>query len=169
MRTRVQTIPAFGSSYVGAEEDRLESVRRWARLMDSQFAIPGTNIRFGIDPLLGLFLPGLGSVASSVVSLAMISTMAKHGASRHLIVRMLINVFIDTVLGSVPLIGNVFDFVFRANDRNIELLRRHYEEGLYQGSGNGLIAAILIGLAAAAGLIVWGTVAAVEAMWHLVH
>lgn len=166
MRTRVQTIPAFGASYFGAEGDRLASVRRWARLMDSQFVIPGTNIRFGLDPLVGLFLPGLGSVASSVVSLALISTMSKHGASRHLIIRMLLNVFLDTVVGAIPLIGNIFDFVYRANDRNVELLRQHYEEGRYQGSGNGLIAVLLGGLAVAAGLIVWGTVVAIEFVWH---
>lgn len=166
MRTRVITIPSYGSARQEHEptqqkpvDDRLANVRLLAQLMDSRFTIPGTNIRFGLDPLIGLFLPGVGSVASSVVSLALISTMARYGASRHLIIRMLLNVLLDTTLGAIPLLGSVFDVFYRANDRNIELLRQHYDEGRYQGSGAGLIAMLLAVLAVVCGLIVWGCVA----------
>lgn len=166
MRTRVITIPSYGSARHEHEptqqkpvDDRLANVRLLAQLMDSRFTIPGTNIRFGLDPLIGLFLPGVGSVASSVVSLALISTMARYGASRHLIIRMLLNVLLDTTLGAIPLLGSVFDVFYRANDRNIELLRQHYDEGRYQGNGAGLIAMLLAVLAVVCGLIVWGCVA----------
>jgi hypothetical protein len=155
MRAVIQTIAAFHDH---TASDRLRHVRRVAHWMDSEFEIPGTSFRFGLDPLLGLLLPGVGSVASSMVSLALIGTMMQYGASGHVLVRMLINVLIDTVVGSIPLVGNVFDFVYKANDKNVELLRRHYEEGRYQGSGRGLIAALLVAIMAAGGLIIWGTV-----------
>lgn len=166
MRRRIATIPAYGpSSYVDENDDRLGLVRNVARLMDSKFQIPGTNIRYGLDPLIGLFLPGLGSVAASVVSLALVSTMARHGASRHLIIRMLLNVLLDTTVGAIPIAGSVFDVFYRANDRNIELLRRHYDEGRYQGSGAWLLAGLLVALAAVCGLIVWGVVAVFKALF----
>ena len=168
MRTRVKTIPAYGFSYE-LDTDRLAMVRRWSRLMDSEFNFPGTKFRFGVDPLIGLFLPGLGSVASSIVSLALISTMRKHGASGHVVVRMLLNVFLDTTVGAIPLLGNVFDFYYRANNRNVELLRLHYEEGKYQGSGRGLIVALVVGIIAVCGLLVWGTIAMFETIWHAIH
>jgi NAD/NADP transhydrogenase beta subunit len=160
MRQRVITIPSYGSArHETSGEDRLAHVRTLAQLMDSRFTIPGTNIRFGLDPLIGLFLPGIGSIASSVVSLALISTMAKYGASRHLVIRMLLNVLLDTTIGAIPLLGSVFDVFYRANDRNFELLRRHYDEGRYQGSGAGLIAIVLTVLAIVCALIVWGFIA----------
>ena len=165
MRTRVKTIPAFGFSYE-LDTDRLARVRRWSRLMDSQFQFPGTKFKFGIDPLIGLFVPGLGSVASSVVSLALISTMMNHGASGHVLVRMLLNVLLDTTVGAIPILGNVFDFYYRANDRNVELLRLHYEEGRYQGSGRGLIAVLVVAIVAVTGLALWGAIALFEAIWH---
>ena len=163
MRRRIMTVPAYGrSTFADDAPDRLALVRNVARLMDSRFTIPGTNIRFGLDPLIGLFLPGLGSVASSLVSLALISTMARHGASRHLVIRMLLNVLLDTTVGAIPLAGSVFDVFYRANDRNVELLRRHYDEGRYQGSGAWLIATLLGGFALVCGLIIWGVVAVID-------
>jgi hypothetical protein len=168
MRTRVQTLPAFGRSYSG-RTDRMAEIRRWSRLLDSQFTFPGTNFKFGLDPLIGLFLPGLGSVGTAIMSLVLISTMRKHGASGHVVVRMLLNVALDTVVGAIPILGNIFDFTFRANDRNVELLRQHYEEGRHQGSGKGLIAAVVAGFLAVCGLIVWGVVAMIAWLWHAVQ
>jgi hypothetical protein len=168
MRSRLHTIPAYGYS-AELDTDRLAAVRRWSKLLDSQFQIPGTNFRFGLDPLVGLFLPGVGGVASSIVSLMLISTMMKHGASRNVLVRMLLNVLLDTTVGAIPILGNIFDFAFRANDRNVELLRRHYDEGKYQGSGWGLIIAVLGGIVVVCGLLLWGAVALVEAVWHAIR
>jgi hypothetical protein len=133
---------------------------RWldelARLMDAKFRIPGTRFRFGLDPILGL-LPGLGDAASFAVSGGLLLAMIRYGASRKVIILMLLNVLLDTTLGSIPIIGNIFDFFYKANIRNLSLLKAHYEEGKYQGSGNGilfLVAAILIGFLI---LMLWGT------------
>lgn len=121
----------------------LKWVNRISRLMDSKFTLPGTNIRFGVDPIIGL-IPGVGDLGSYGVSLALIYTMRKHGASNLLITRMLINASIDAVIGAIPILGAIFDFWFKANTRNAKLLQEYYEEGKHQGSGKGLIAVILV-------------------------
>ena len=122
---------------------RLKWVDRVSRVMDSKFVIPGTSIRFGIDPIIGL-IPGIGDLGSYGISLALIYTMYQHGASGMLIARMLINASLDAIFGSIPILGSLFDFWFKANDRNVKLLREHYEEGKHSGSGKGLIALVLI-------------------------
>ncbi|WP_258099434.1 DUF4112 domain-containing protein [Marinoscillum pacificum] len=122
---------------------RLKWVDRVSRVMDSKFVIPGTSIRFGIDPIIGL-IPGIGDLGSYGISLALIYTMYQHGASGMLIARMLINASLDAIFGSIPILGSLFDFWFKANDRNVKLLREHYEEGKHTGSGKGLIAIVLI-------------------------
>jgi hypothetical protein len=122
-------------------------VERISRLLDSQFRIPGTNWRFGLDPLIGL-IPVLGDLSSFAISGMLLTTMARNGVSRKVLFLMAGNLLIDTVLGSIPFIGNIFDFTYQANQRNIRLLQRHYQEGKYQGSGVGLVFGVLIGLAA---------------------
>jgi hypothetical protein len=95
-----------------------------ARILDDVFQIPGTNIRFGLDPLIGL-IPGVGDVISATLSSYMIWRAHKLGASRLTLLRMAGNVAVDTVLGAIPVLGDIFDVQFRANRRNLDLLRRH--------------------------------------------
>ncbi len=125
---------------------RLKWVERIAYLFDDQFRIPGTNFRFGLDPLINLF-PVAGDAAGMMVSAALLITMARNGASRKVIILMMLNVMIDGLIGAIPLIGQVFDFYYKANLRNINLLKQHYEEGRHQGNGNGVIAMIVVVLA----------------------
>ena len=146
-------------------DERLRWVERVARLMDSQFQLPGTQFRFGLDPLLGL-LPVVGDLSTTLVSVALLLTMLRHGASGAVVVRMALNILIDTVLGGIPLIGNVFDFAYKSNERNVALLRRHYAEGRHLGSGKGLVALVLLGLLVVLGLVIWGSVALLQATWH---
>lgn len=146
-------------------DERLRWVEHVARLMDSQFRLPGTRFRFGLDPLLGL-LPVVGDLSSTIVSVALLLTMMRHGASGAVVVRMGLNILIDTVVGAIPLIGNVFDFAYKSNERNVTLLRRHYAEGRHTGSGRGLVALVLLGLLAVLGLVVWGGVALAHALWQ---
>ena len=103
------------------EEDirRLESI---ADLLDSRFRIPGTEIRFGLDALLGL-IPGLGDSISVLPALYLMMEAKKPGASKFLLTRMGMNVGIDWLVGSIPLLGDIFDVGFKANRRNIKLLR----------------------------------------------
>jgi hypothetical protein len=70
------------------------------------------------------------------------------------------------VVGGIPILGNVFDFAYKSNERNVALLRRHYAEGRHSGSGRGLILVLLLVLAAVVGLVGWGSVALLRWAWH---
>lgn len=144
-------------------DERLRWVERIARLMDSQFRLPGTRFRFGLDPLLGL-VPIVGDLSTTVVSIALLLTMLRHGASGAIVVRMALNILIDTVVGAIPILGNVFDFAYKSNERNVALLRRHYAEGRHTGSGKGLVA-LLLAFLVVSGLVAWGSVALIHWAW----
>lgn len=116
-------------------------LRRLAKLLDSQFSIG--NFRFGLDPLLGL-IPGLGDFIALIMSGGILALAAKHGASRKLLILMALNALADALIGSIPVLGQIFDFFFKANNRNVRLLEKYYEQGKYQGTGKGVIAAIII-------------------------
>jgi hypothetical protein len=146
-------------------DERLRWVAGIARLMDSQFRLPGTGFRFGLDPLLGL-LPIVGDLSSTAVSVALLLTMLRHGASGAVVVRMALNILIDTVVGAIPIVGNVFDFAYKSNERNVALLRRHYAEGRHGGSGRGLVALLLLGFLVVFGLVTWGSITLLQGLWH---
>lgn len=122
----------------------LKWVEQLSYLLDEKFRLPGTNFRFGLDPILNL-IPYAGSFTGLILSAALVLTMARHGASSRIVTLMAINVFLDATIGSIPIIGQIFDFFYKANTRNIQLLREHYYEGRHQGSGkNILVVAILV-------------------------
>jgi len=142
---------------VSDDTKKLRWVESISHLMDSQFRLPGTRFRFGLDPILGL-VPFLGDISTFAVSSALVLTMARHGASRHLVIRMVVNIILDLIIGSIPLLGAIFDFGFKANDRNVRMLKAHYHEGKYQGSGNGFLAVVIIVLVLAFALVMFGLV-----------
>lgn len=114
-----------------------------AKLMDAQFKIPGTNIRFGLDALIGL-VPGAGDFATFLVSGYMMLTLAKNGASGFVLARMAVNVLIDSLIGAIPLLGDIFDVAFRANTRNMKLMHEHFVEGRHRGSAWKIIIPVLV-------------------------
>jgi hypothetical protein len=127
-----------------AEKPGMTLIKRLVYLLDEQFRLPGTNFRFGLDPLMNLF-PVVGDMTGFVISAGLLLAMAKKGASNKLVVLMSINIFLDAIIGGIPLIGQVFDFFFKANSRNLRLIKEHYVEGKHNGSGkNTLILAIII-------------------------
>jgi hypothetical protein len=99
-------------------EQRLQRV---AWLLDAAFPIPGTQQRFGFDALIGL-IPGLGDTIGALLSTYIIVEAARRGASVWTVTRMLGNVAVETVIGAIPLLGDLFDVVFKANMRNLALL-----------------------------------------------
>ncbi|MEQ8395687.1 DUF4112 domain-containing protein [Thalassobaculum sp.] len=105
-------------------EKRLADIELLTRLLDDRFRIPGTSIRFGLDGVVGL-VPGLGDAASMLASLYIIYRARGLGASNPVILRMIGNVLIDTAVGAVPVLGDLFDVAFKANRRNLTLLHRH--------------------------------------------
>ena len=116
--------PAFDFTRPRSRAERIARLDALASLLDPAFIVPGTNIRFGVDALIGL-VPGIGDVVTTLMSLYIVQEARALGAPRHLIARMLVNVALDGVVGAVPLLGDAFDVMWRANRRNMALLQRH--------------------------------------------
>lgn len=148
-----------GGALPGADPRALARVRRLATLLDAAVGIPGTRLRFGLDSLLGL-IPGGGDVAGALLSGGVVLAAARLGATPSLLLRMLGNVALDALLGTVPVAGDLFDVAWKANMRNVRLLERHLDdpEGARRGSralvvaaGAGVAVVILLVLAAVVG------------------
>ncbi|WP_223815294.1 DUF4112 domain-containing protein [Sphingobacterium litopenaei] len=116
-------------------------IERMSTLLDNKFSIGG--FRFGLDPLLNL-IPYAGQFVAFGMSLALVVVMLRNGAGSKVAVKMLLNVLLDAILGSIPLIGYAFDFFNKANKKNVKLLREHYFEGKHQGSAKGLLITLFI-------------------------
>lgn len=134
----------------------LKWVDKITHLMDSKFRVPGTQFRFGLDPILGL-VPGLGDATSLAVSGSLIYYMAKYGASRKLVFMMVGNVLLDATIGSIPILGNIFDFTYKANQRNVRMLKRYHQEGKYRGSGKGVLVSVIVVFIGLVSLVLYGT------------
>jgi hypothetical protein len=106
-----------------ATSKNIESARALARVLDSAIGIPGTKLRVGLDALLGL-IPGAGDAVGAALSGYIILAAARAGASRPVLLRMVGNVVVDTVIGAIPVLGDLFDVAFRSNTRNVALLER---------------------------------------------
>jgi hypothetical protein len=136
-----------------------------ARLMDDIFVIPGTQIRFGLDPILGL-LPAFGATASAGVSLVLIGLSARRGVPRIVLAHMATNVLINAALDAVPVVGDVASIFYRSNARNYELLQKHAGKARASTAGDwlfllGLLAAVLL----VVGLMIAGSVALFRFVW----
>ncbi len=105
------------------EKTEIQRLRDLARIMDAAVRVPGTNVRFGLDALIGL-IPGFGDVAGGLTTTYTILAARRLGAPGSVLVRMVWNVLIDAVVGAVPLLGDLFDIGFKANIRNVQLLDR---------------------------------------------
>ena len=104
-------------------EQRLKRLEAIAKLLDVAFILPGTNIRYGIDGIIGL-IPVVGDIIATALSLWLVREARALGAPWHVTARMLGNVAIQGVVGTVPVAGDAFDVLFRANIRNVRMLRR---------------------------------------------
>ena len=104
-------------------EQRLARLDAVAKLLDIAFIVPGTNIRYGIDGIIGL-IPVIGDIIATALSLWLVREARALGAPWYVTMRMLGNVAVQGVVGAVPVAGDAFDVLFRANIRNVRLLRR---------------------------------------------
>jgi Domain of unknown function (DUF4112) len=105
---------------------RIARIDALATLLDTALVIPGTGVRFGLDALIGFF-PVVGDTITTTLSLFIVHEAYQLGAPAHVIARMLGNVVLDGVLGAVPLVGDAFDVLWRANRRNVRLLMEWLE------------------------------------------
>lgn len=103
-------------------------LRWWADLLDSRFVIPGTNIRFGVDPILSL-IPGVGDLASPAFTVMLLIKGLERNVPRIVLARMVINALVDAAIGIIPIAGNIGDIFWRANLRNLALLERYAGAG----------------------------------------
>lgn len=116
-------------------------VERVSYILDNRFNIGG--FRFGLDPLLNL-IPYVGQFIAFGTSILLVLVMLRNGVGSKVAVKMLLNVIYDAFFGSIPIVGQVFDFFNKANQKNIILLREHYFEDKHQGSAKKLLISIFV-------------------------
>ena len=122
----------------------LKRLRRLSHLLDNAIPIPGTRYRIGLDPLLGL-LPGGGDFLGAALSLYIMLESSRLGVPRSILVQMVTNILFDTVSGTVPVLGDLFDVAWKANSKNIALLENHLDIPQSGKKADGLFLALLIG------------------------
>jgi uncharacterized membrane protein len=146
---------------------KLKRMRQLSQLLDGAIVIPGTKQRIGIDPILGL-IPGGGDTVSAALSGYIIVEAARMGLPRKALIQMVLNLAVDTVVGSVPVVGDIFDVVSKANLRNMQIVESHVQAPLVRTKPDRLfIGLLIIGLvtfALAVGVI---TVAIWNFIWNL--
>jgi hypothetical protein len=106
--------------------DRIERLRRITWWMDEGLRIPGTSIRIGLDPIIGL-IPGAGDAVGAILAGTIVVEAARTGISRFTLIRMAGNIALDSAIGAVPLVGDLFDAGWKANTKNLALLQRHLD------------------------------------------
>jgi hypothetical protein len=135
-------------------ERELTRLRAITRVMDEAIGIPGTRFRIGLDGLLGLF-PGIGDALSAGIAGYAILAAARLGAPRSVLARMAGNVVVDTLVGAIPVLGDLFDFGFKANRRNLRTLEQFVATPEHtRKSSRAVIAAVVVGLIAALVVVV---------------
>jgi hypothetical protein len=113
----------------------LSWLRWWADLLDSRFRVPGTRVRFGIDPILSL-VPGLGDLASPAYTLLLLVQGLRQRVPKVVIARMILNALVDALIGIIPIAGTVGDIFWRANTANLALVERHARPGRASSRGD---------------------------------
>jgi hypothetical protein len=134
----------------GSNDRALVALRKWAVLLDSAFRVPGTQMRFGLDPIVGL-LPGAGDLVTGFFSVMILLHSVRLRIPKVVIARIVLNTGLDLLVGAVPLLGDLFDAGFKANLRNLRLLERHAQRAVKPQTSDylfvGLCLAILSALA----------------------
>ena len=105
-------------------DEKLVRLRQLSENLDESFTIPGTNIKFGMDALLGL-VPGGGDLVSGIFSLYMLRAAVKMKLPKRAIFSMLVNILLDTTIGIIPVAGDIFDIFWKSNKRNLKIIEKH--------------------------------------------
>ena len=129
-----------------------------ADLLDQRFTIPGTSIRIGLDPILGL-IPGIGDALANIAGSAILLIAAQFNVPKIILIRMGLNVAGNALIGAIPIIGDIFSIWFRSNARNADLLERYAATGTRRAGLNDWL--FVIGIIAAVVLIVVGTIVSI--------
>jgi Domain of unknown function (DUF4112) len=113
----------------GRKEPIDKHLDRMSFILDDAFRIPGTNIRFGLDPVISFLFPVAGDAIGAMMSAYIVLLSVRHGLPKIVIARMVFNVAVDFIIGGIPLIGDLFDFTWKSNDKNMRLLNRYATGG----------------------------------------
>jgi hypothetical protein len=151
----------FGASRAERFAAAERRIGRVTHALDELVKVPGTEFRFGVDPIIGL-IPVVGDAMAAVVGGWVIAEAARFGIPRIVLLRMIVNLVVDLAIGLIPFIGDVFDFAIRSNSRNIGLFRRHALDPDASTRGE---QAFFLGLFLLLVGIIWLTVKAVGAVW----
>ena len=151
------------------EPPQLEHLRSLSRLLDNAFTIPGTQYRFGLDALIGL-VPGLGDTVSALFSSYIVVQASRLGAPRSVVTRMIANIALDTAVGWIPLLGDIFDVAWKSNNRNLALLEEHLQHpaSARAGSRRALLVLIVVLVVFVAGAVALGVLLSkllIAALW----
>lgn len=146
----------------------LRQVEALGFLLDESMRVPGTRARFGVDAVIGL-VPGVGDAAGAALSAYIVVQAARIGAPPASLARMLLNVAVDAATGAVPLAGDLFDAVYKANARNVAILRREMEApGSTRRSSAAVVGAVVLALLAILGAVGWVAWQVIRTMWGTV-
>lgn len=121
----------------------LKWARHYARVLDSNFTIPGTSFSFGLDPIIGL-MPGLGDAVALGFQFLLLIALLQNGSSGELRAKLILNVLVDSAIGSIPVIGQIWDFFYKANERNLHLTEEYLLMGKHQEGGKGIWLAVFV-------------------------
>jgi hypothetical protein len=135
--------------------EKQERLERLAYLLDSSIQIPGTRWRIGLDPILGL-IPGLGDAITTLLSGYIVLAAAGEGLPRATLVRMILNILTDTIFSAIPVVGDLGDMAFKANQRNLDLIRRSPSPRVARRRDLWFNSALILGGALVAGLLIYG-------------
>jgi hypothetical protein len=150
------------------DDPRLRSLDALGELLDDSIPIPGTRRRIGLDALIGL-LPGVGDLVGALLSTYIIAAAARLGVSRATLLRMAANVGVEALVGMVPLLGDLFDAGWKANLRNLRLVRRSLESPQRTTRASrlwvaGVVAGVGLGVLAMGAGAIWLAAALLEAV-----
>jgi len=151
--------PSRAERFAAAER----RIGRVTHVLDELVTVPGTSQRVGLDPVVGL-IPVVGDAVAAGVGLWVIGEAARFGVPRVVLGRMLVNLVVDVLIGAIPLLGDIFDFAFRSNSRNLSLFRRHALDPTASTRGDRMF---FVGLVLAALGVAWLLVLALGEVWRL--
>lgn len=137
-----------------------------AWLLDNSIKIPGTSWKIGLDGILGL-IPGVGDLAAGGLSTYILYQAVKLKVPKVILARMTLNILLESVIGVIPVLGDLFDFMFKANQRNVDLMRQYVLNPKDAAQQSTLtVVGVIVALFVVMGLMVWGMFALVAAVIH---
>ena len=134
------------------EDQALVALRKYAVLLDSAFQVPGTQMRFGIDPIVGL-IPGVGDLVTGFFSVMILLHSLRLKIPKVVVARMLVNTALDLAAGAIPILGDLFDAGYKANLKNLRLLERHARPGVKPETSDYIFVGLCVGIVLLAAIV----------------